>query len=602
VGEPSFLTELKRRNVIRMAGLYLVGAWLIVQVASTLLPTFGAPAWVLRTLVLLLSLGFLPALVFAWVFELTPEGIKRDADVPPEHSIAPQTARRMDRTISAVLFLALVYFALDKFVLAPRRVEVAAAAQGRSSEAKAATVPPPATAAAKGSIAVLPFVDMSQDKDQEYFSDGLSEQLLNELAQVPGLNVAGRTSSFYFKGRNEDLREIGRKLNVATVLEGSVAKSGNTLRVTAQLINAADGYHLWSHTYDSEFKNVFALQDEIAAAVVDALKLKLLPGQAATADKHVDPNAYNQFLLGRKFGREQSIGGWTKAEAAYRKALAIDPDYAAAHASLADVLYETSYYSESADVVMAKQDEALRVAETAMRLDPTLANAWRTRARIRSETRFDVAGALTDIRRALELNPNDSDVLAEAARLFVCTRAFDEAQGVVDRALALDPLSSEALLSAAELKMARGEFPGSRALYERILEVAPDSTYASSGIVQAYLSEGNSQAALAVINAESKDDARHLYSLALVQHALGKRVVADQALGELIRRYSAGWAYQIGVVYSWRGETDKAFEWLERAWAQHDGGMLRLQTEPMLAPLQKDPRYPALRKKAGFTD
>src|SRR5207342_2789093 len=168
--------------------------------------------------------------------------------------------------------------------------------------------------------------------------------------------------------------------------EGSVAKSGNTLRVTAQLINASDGYHLWSHTYDSELKNVFALQDEIAANVVSALKLKLLPGQAATADAHVDPEAYNQFLLGRKFGREQSIGGWTKAEAAYRKALAIDPDYAAAHASLADVLYEIAYYSDSAEQVIAKQEEALKVAETAMRLDPTLANAWRTRARIRSET------------------------------------------------------------------------------------------------------------------------------------------------------------------------------------------------------------------------
>jgi TolB-like protein/Tfp pilus assembly protein PilF len=590
----SFFSELKRRNVIRMAGLYLVGAWLIVQVASTLLPAFGAPAGALRATVILLSLGFPAALAFAWVFELTPDGLKRDADVPPEASIAPQTARRMEHLIVVLLLLAVGYFALDKFVLAPKRAQ-AVAADSRSHSAA------PAPRVAGNSIAVLPFVDMSQGKDQEYFSDGLSEQLLNELAQIPGLHVAGRTSSFYFKGRNEDLRTIGKKLNVATVLEGSVAKSGNTLRVTAQLINADDGYHLWSHTYDREFKDVFALQDEIAAAVVEALKLKLLPGQAASAGRHVDPQAYNQFLIGRKLGREQSIVGWNKAIQAYRKALAIDPDYAAAHASLADLLYEISYFSDDAATVIAKQEAALREAETAVRLDPGLGDAYRVRARIRSETRFDQAGAMTDIRRALQLSPNDSDVLAEAARLFTVSRRFDEAQAVVDKAVELDPLSTDALLSMAELQMARGDWAGARDYFQRILQIAPASNYASSGMVQAWLGDGNPQAALAAIPA-GEADARTLYSRALVQHSLGNRQEADRALDEFIARYAAGWAYQIGVVYAWRGEKDKAFEWLERAWLQHDGGLLRIDTEPMLAPLWKDPRYPALRKKVGFTE
>ena len=254
--------ELKRRNVIRMAGLYLVGSWLIVQVAGTLLPMFGAPDWVARSLVLVLAIGFLPALAFAWIFELTPEGLKRDEAVPAEASIAPQTARRMDRLIIVVLLLALGYFALDKFVLAPKRDAMVAA-----PPAQAAVVPPAEAAApalGRQSIAVLPFADLSPTQDQAYFSDGMAEEILNALAQVKGLKVAGRTSSFQYKGRNEDLRAIGRALGVAHILEGSVRKQGERVRITAQLIQASDGSHLRSEPYDGDLRDVFGLQENIA--------------------------------------------------------------------------------------------------------------------------------------------------------------------------------------------------------------------------------------------------------------------------------------------------------------------------------------------------
>src|ERR1700682_2684594 len=257
----NFFAELKRRNVIRMAGLYLVGAWLLVQVAGTVLPMFGAPDWLPRTIVILLAIGFLPALIFSWVFEMTPAGLKRDEDVPPEQSIAPQTARRMDRMIIIVLLLALGYFAIDKFVLRPhqqRRPELSATANSQS-------------------IAVLPFVNMSSDKEQEYFSDGLAEELLNQLAQIPQLRVIARTSSFSFKGKEIDVATIAKALNVANVLEGSVRKSANTLRITAQLVRASDSSHLWSQTYDRDLTDVFKVQDEIAGDVVAALKVKLLP-------------------------------------------------------------------------------------------------------------------------------------------------------------------------------------------------------------------------------------------------------------------------------------------------------------------------------------
>src|SRR3982750_3673358 len=312
----SFLQELKRRNVIRMAGLYLVGAWLLVQVASTLFPAFGVPDWAVRALVIVLALGFLPALVFSWVFELTPDGLKRDAEVPAEHSIAPQTARRMDRIIIAVLALALVYFALDKYVLAPRleRLSAPTPAPGTGAAKGVATVAADSRSNNDNSIAVLPFVDMSQAKDQEYFSDGLSEELLNQLAQVPQLRVIARTSSFSFKDKEIDVATIARTLNVANVLEGSVRKSANTLRITAQLIRASDSSHLWSQTYDRDLTDVFKVQDEIAGKVVAALKVTLLPTQELPkAQRTNNPEAYQQYLQGRYYLNRFSIADFEKA-------------------------------------------------------------------------------------------------------------------------------------------------------------------------------------------------------------------------------------------------------------------------------------------------
>src|SRR5256886_6044725 len=226
----SFFAELKRRNVIRFAGLYLVGSWLLVQVAGTVLPMFGAPEWLPRSIVILLAIGFLPALIFSWVFELTPEGLKRDEDVAPEKSIAPQTARRMDRMIIVVLVLALAYFAFDKFVLTPKREAARVAAESTS-------------AVDAHSIAVLPFVNMSGDAANEYFSDGISEEILNVLARTPELHVAARTSSFSFKGKTQEIPAIARELNVRMVLEGSVRKQDDRVRITAQLIEAMGGCH-----------------------------------------------------------------------------------------------------------------------------------------------------------------------------------------------------------------------------------------------------------------------------------------------------------------------------------------------------------------------
>ncbi len=342
----SFIKELRRRNVIRMAGLYLLGAWLVTQVAATLLPVFEAPAWVMKVLVSVLSIGFFFAVVFAWVFELTPAGLKRDQDVLPGESIAPKTAQRMNRMIIAVLVLALGYFAVDKFVLSPQREAARlaalpdATAAGKKAAAGSATV--------ERSIAVLPFVNMSADPENEFFSDGLSEEILNSLARIDGMQVVGRTSSFQFKGKNQDLRKIGETLGVATVLEGSVRREGERARITAQLIRTRDGIHLWSQTYDRTLKDSFAVQLDIAEQVAGVLQVVLDDAQRErmrTAGVK-DVEAFIAYQKGLKLFADAHrkpevdlFAGLRAANDEFDRAIALEPGFFEPHFAKAD-LYE----------------------------------------------------------------------------------------------------------------------------------------------------------------------------------------------------------------------------------------------------------------------
>jgi len=266
----NFIGELKRRNVFKVGAAYVVVAWIMAQITDVFLENFGAPEWVIKTVLLLLIIGFPLVLLFAWAFEMTPEGIKKEKDVDRSQSITTHTGRKLDFTIIALMSLALVYFAIDKFMLTP--------ALNHDKVETTAEVPEPAAVEtiSKKSIAVLPFVNMSDDTSNEYFSDGISEEILNSLAKVKDLKVAGRTSSFAFKGKNQDLRQIGQTLGVEHILEGSVRKAGTKVRITAQLIQVDDGFHLWSESYDRELTDVFAIQDEIATAILEQLKAHLI--------------------------------------------------------------------------------------------------------------------------------------------------------------------------------------------------------------------------------------------------------------------------------------------------------------------------------------
>ena len=344
----SLFNELKRRNVFRVGIAYIVVAWLLAQVADLALENFGSPDWVIKTLLFILALGFPLALFFAWAFELTPEGIKKEKDVDRSQSITHHTGRKLDFVIIGILVIALGYFAYDKFVAQPVS-ETELTVSSSEPEGEAAT--------ADKSIAVLPFVNMSSDPEQEYFSDGISEEILNALAKIKELKVAGRTSSFSFKGKNEDLRLIGKALSVAHILEGSVRKSGNQIRITAQLIKVDDGYHMWSETYDRELTDIFAIQDEISAAILEQMKLQLIGDESPVqlASTRGDVEAYNLYLAAKQNIYKRDKASLELASSLLERANTIDPEYAPAYAQRGIALLLSTAAFPVARIVLVDQ-------------------------------------------------------------------------------------------------------------------------------------------------------------------------------------------------------------------------------------------------------
>ncbi len=439
----TFLAELRRRNVIRMAGLYLVGAWLVVQVAGTLLPVFEAPGWVMKVLVGLLAIGLVAALVFSWVFELTPGGLRRDADVAPEQSIAPQTARKMERSILVVLAIALAFFGFDKFVLAPKREAslVATTSQAVKAEALAYNK----VAVGDKSIAVLAFANMSADRDNEYFSDGIAEEILNSLSKVDGLRVAGRTSSFSFKGRNVDLREIGTMLGVAHVLEGSVRKQGDRVRITAQLIRSADGIHLWSETYDGTLDDVFALQEKIARAITDELEVVLSGRQSSRLVETGTSNseAYALFLQATSIFNRRDGDRFPEGVAALESAIALDPAYVRAHSRLAALYAVLPSYAD-ADV-REIHEKVKQYAASASRLDPKLAEPYASLGFSAGKFPGQIDVQFEAFKRALALEPNDVTTNFWFGIGLIKAGYTDRGVKLLDRTLELEPMLPNAL-------------------------------------------------------------------------------------------------------------------------------------------------------------
>jgi len=587
----SFLEELKRRNVLRVAAAYAALSWLLIQVAGTLLPLFGLPASAARGVVITLAAASVPLLVFTWAFQWTPQGFRRDGALEHGAAVNTRTARRLDRLIMLGLALALAYFAVDKFLLTPaeRAVELREAHEEGRSKALVESF-------GERSIAVLPFVNMSSDVEQEYFSDGLTEELLNLLARIPELRVIARTSSFAFKGTDLDIEAVAGKLKVAHVLEGSVRRSGNRVRITAQLIRASDSSHLWSESFDRTLEDIFAVQDEIAAAVVQRLKLELI--SAAPAAVATNPEAYAKVLQARHIGRQGTPEALEQGFELYRQAIELAPDYAPPWDGLARM------YMYQADAGQRPTNEgytlARKAANKALALDPDYARAHGSLGWIALTHDGDLESSARYFSRALALAPGDPFLIGNAAVLSQSLGRTAQAIEMTQYQVARDPANPIAHHSLGNLLVIAGRWDEAIASYETALSLSPARVNVHAGISRARLMQGDAQGALRSIEQE-QNETNALIGRALAQHALGQRAASDAALQSLISVYERELAYNVAFVYAYRNEPDLAFEWLEKALRYQDAGLSEILSQPLFANLHDDPRWPAFLERAGLS-
>jgi TolB-like protein/Flp pilus assembly protein TadD len=536
-----------------------------------------------RLVVLAVGLGFPVALIIAWAFELTPEGIKRAADVGSTESIAHWSTRKFAALIISVAILAAGVPLFQLIRTKPTWLPWAN------------SVPTPF----QKSIAVLPLLNESGNSGDEYFSDGLSEELISALAQIKGLKVIGRSSSFRFKDQKEDSKSIGEKLGVSTLLEGTVRKNGDRVRIVAELVNAADGSELWSGTFDRELKDIFAVQAEIAKAVATSLELRLL-GTEDDSAKNVatkSVEAHNAYLQGQFYFQRRNLEGYLKAVSFFDQAIRLDPAYALAYAERSEA------WTWIGDLSSEKQKEAWSKAasdgERAVAIAPKLAEAhaalgW---ARFFAQWRFDEG--LAELRRAQQLAPWNSTANDLLAPVVVYLGQFEEAEKLAQQAIERDPLAYQARQSLARLLFVQGKLNDAEAAAQKAAELQPTAAGCRRWQVFVAIQRGDGEAALREAELEPNERYQR-FELALAHYARGDRPAADESLAELITRDRNVMAYQIAEVYAWRGEKDKAFEWLQVSLDNHDTGLLSLMIDPLVQGLRHDARYNDVLTKIGL--
>ena len=593
----SLFAELRRRNVFKAAAAYLALGWVVVQITATLVPALNLPSSLVPIVTWIGVIGFPFVIMFSWIYELTPEGLKRETEVDRSASITHITSRRLDYITISLLVLAIGLFAFDRFV--PRRVEPPTA----SREAQTPAVPSASTpsaasaapAASDNSIAVLPFVDMSAGKEQDFFSGRHHRgELLNLLAKIPQLQVTARTSSFAFKGKETGIPEIARTLHVAHVLEGSVRKAGNSVRITAQLIRAGTDTHLWSQTYDRKLDNIFAVQDEIAADVVKQLKITLLG--AAPKARTTDPAAYALYLQAVQLGRQHTAEAFKQSDALYRKVLAIDPRYAPAWVGLSgNVVNETGQGLLPSKEGYAQAREA---AMKALAIDPEYAPAHAQLGWIAMYGDNDLAGAAGHFQRALALDPTDLDVLRNSATLLLSLGRLDEALALDEAVVRRDPVNVSALYNLGLYQRMAGRLDAAVASFRTVLSLSPGRGNAHAQLGNALLLKGDAQGALAEIEQETSEVWK-MIGLPMAYHALGRKADSDAALAALIAKYEKDAPYNIAYVYAYRGEADQAFEWLDKAIEYGDPGLADIVTENLFDKIHADPRWLPFLRKVG---
>jgi TolB-like protein len=456
---------------------------------------------------------------------------------------------------------------------------------------------PVAAAISDKSIAVLPFVDMSEKKDQEYFADGMTEEIIDLLVKIPGLKVTGRTSSFQFKGHNEDLRDIGKRLGVSYLLEGSVRKSGDQLRVTAQLIDSRNGTHLLSQTYDRELSDVLKIQDEIAATLVRTLQIQMVAAVAARGAIN-NTEAYTLSLQGWHAFERYDPAGFEEGTQDFQRALDLDPSFAVAASGLASTYLLAGEFGFMPPAVAFERSR--QAAELFVKLDPTSGGAHGVLSSIHAIYDWDWAAADRETHLALDLAPYDTFNLQVAAQVALAEGKWDDALKHLNASQALDPLDPTCYLLLTWVQLRRGHQAEAERAARRLLEISPTFTYAHFILGEVLLAGHSVQDALVEMLKET-DDAARLGGSAMAYFALARNAESDAALAQMQKDYG-GYPYTIAAVHGFRGETGEALEWLERAYAQKDANLYRIKSEPSFSALAGDPRYKAFLKKMNFPE
>lgn len=588
----SLFNELKRRNVFRIGAAYVVTAWLIIQVVETIFPAFGFGDAAVRIVVIVLAIGIIPALILAWAFELTSQGLKKETDIDRSLPASPKAGKNLDRAIMMVLALALSFFAFDKFVLDPSRDEsrVEAARQEGRTEALVESF-------GDKSIAVLPFVNMSSDPEQEYFSDGITEELLSLLARIPELRVISRSSSFTFKGKEIDITQVAEQLNVSHILEGSVRKAGNQVRITAQLIDARSDTPLWSETWDRALGDIFAIQDEIASDVVKQLNVTLL--NPVPRGRQTHPEAYAKTLRAKYLLQARGPGDFMLAADLLKEALALDPDYVPAltHSSMVYFrMYQQGVYS----LAEARRlgDEAL-IKALSIAPDDGLANAYRAWDLVEWSDVRDLDAAAAMCQKAVESEPGNAEVLMNVGKCARWIGRHDDALALIERAMSLDPLCFACIWNRAKIYTETGRLKEAEEEIRKYMGLGSGGGY-SYGKISLML--GEPAIALEVFEGEDINEVQSIAGRAMALNDLERKTESDAALAELIERWGEEKPRDVADVYAWTGDVDAAFEWLEKAYGPDLEGSFRVFFNPVYHHLHDDLRWNAMREKVGFSE
>src|SRR6266849_7741135 len=584
MNQRNFFAELKRRNVYKVAVAYAVVAWLLIQAASIFLPAFDAPAWVMKIFIIVIIFGFPVAMIFSWAFEITPEGIKLESEIEPSKSIARRTGRKI---VAVTIALAVVAGGLFVYQLV---------------RSKSDTPGSPSTATiANKSIAVLPFDNLSRDPDNAYFCEGVQDEILTRLAKVADLKVISRMSTQHFKSTPENLPQIAKQLGVAHIVEGSVQKSKDQVRVNVQLINALTDAHLWADTYDRKLTDIFAVESDIAKTVADTLQAKLTSSEKSSIAKAptANPEAYELYLKGRFFWNKRTGEGLRKSIEYFNQAIAKDPNYALAYVGLADsYLLLSSYAAVSPADSLPPARSALKKA---LELDDSLAEAHASSGLL-ATLELDLHRALDELKRAVELKPNYATAHHWLALAHLTLAQFDQAISEAKRAIELDPLSLVINADTSWIYFSARRYDEAEAQVRKTLEIGPQFFLAHYYLGEVLQFKGRLSEAIAEFQKafELNNDP---YSLAMLGQAYARNGQKDEAQKILARlneeaksHYVA--PYALALVQIALGDKDRAIEELDQAYQEQETNYLSaIKVDPMLDDLRGDPRFEALVQK-----